>query len=133
MVSFDDTNLELITLIWLDKLADATQENREIQDKLRSIVNHLRIFDNCRQCEDFIKNKINDKQDKIILIVSGQLGQEIIGNIHDLRQIISIFVFCGNKERNEAWARNYRKVKDFIYLVFLFNISKFLFRYEVLL
>jgi hypothetical protein len=118
-MSFDDINLELITLIWLDKFVDATQENREIQDKLRSIINYLKIFDNCQECEDFIKNKLNDKQDKIILIVSGQLGQEIIENIHHLRQIISIFVFCGNREKYLIWANNYKKVKFYFYFILI--------------
>lgn len=105
-----DNNLELITLIWLDNMADATQENREIQDKFRSVINYLQTFDNCLECENYIRNRINDKQDKIILIVSGKLGQEIIKNIHDLKQIISIFVYCFDKEKNESWAKQYKKV-----------------------
>jgi hypothetical protein len=92
-MSSNDKNLELLTLIWLDKFVDATQENREIQDKLRSIINNLVVFDNCQSCEYYLKHQINDQQNKIILIVSGQLGREIIQNIYQLRQIISILVF----------------------------------------
>ncbi|CAF3835168.1 unnamed protein product [Rotaria sp. Silwood1] len=110
----DNQNLELISLIWLDNMADATQENREIQDKLRSIVNYLRTFDNCKQCEDYIRNIINDKYDKIILIVSGKLGQEIIEHIHHLKQVISIFVYCIDKNKNELWANKYKKVRSVI-------------------
>ncbi|CAF3309440.1 unnamed protein product [Rotaria socialis] len=114
MSCYDNKNLELISLIWLDNMADATQENREIQDKLRSAVNYLRTFDNCQTCEHYIRNIINDKQDKIILIVSGKLGQEIIDKIHHLKQIISIFVFCFDKDRNELWANNYKKIRGVI-------------------
>jgi len=106
----EKTNLELISLVWLDNMADATQENREIQDKLRSVINHLKIFDNCQQCENYLQQEINEKENKIILIVSGRLGQQIIENIHHLKQIISIFVFCMNKEKNELWANKYKKV-----------------------
>lgn len=123
-MSFDDTNLELLTLIWVDQWADTTQENREIQDKLRSIINYLRIFDNCQECENFIKSKINDQEDNIILIVSGQFAQDIIEKIHHLRQIISIFIFCGNKQKYEIWAKNYKKVFE---INFFLLISSHLF------
>jgi hypothetical protein len=116
-ISFQERNFELITLIWLDKFADATQENREIQDKLRSVINYLKIFDNCELCRNYIEHQINDRQEKIILIVSGQFGQDIIEYIHNLRQIISIFVFCGNKEKHELWAKKYNKVTLFISLL----------------
>jgi hypothetical protein len=99
MTSNENINLELISLIWLDKMGDATQENREIQDKLRSVVNHLRTFDNCQECEHYIRHQINDKQEKIIFIVSGKLCEEIVERIHHLRQIISIFVFCMDKTK----------------------------------
>jgi hypothetical protein len=105
-------------LIWLDKMVNGTQENREIQDKLRSIINSLETFDNCLECEDYIRNRINDKQDKIILIVSGRLGQEITEKIHQLKQIISIFVFCFDKEKNRIWANKYQKVFIQIYADF---------------
>jgi nitrate reductase NapAB chaperone NapD len=103
----EKTNLELISLVWLDKMANATQENREIQDKLRSVVNHLITFDNCQECENCLRQ---EEENKIILIVSGRLGEQIIEDIHHLNQIISIFVFCMDKEKNELWAKKYTKV-----------------------
>lgn len=106
----DNENFELLSLIWLDNMADSTEENREIQEKFRSIVNHVRVFETSHECEHFIKNIINDKYEKIILIVSGRLGQEIIENIHHLKQIISIFVYCFDKDKNELWTKNYKKV-----------------------
>lgn len=76
----ENTNLELISLIWLDNMANAIQEDREIQDKLRSVVNYLKICDSCQQCEDYLK------------------------------QVIPIFIFCMDKARNELWANKYKKV-----------------------
>jgi hypothetical protein len=116
MSSNDNINYELLTLIWVDGMVDSTEENRQIQKKLRSIVNYLKTFDNWDQFEHFIKNKINDKHEKIILILSGKLGQQFIQNIHHLRQIISIFIFCGNKQINQRWAQNYKKVFLFIFI-----------------
>ncbi|CAF5071208.1 unnamed protein product, partial [Rotaria sp. Silwood1] len=45
------------------------------------------------------------------MIVSGQLGQEIVPSIHKLQQVVSIYVYCMNKKKNEQWARTFAKVK----------------------
>ena len=107
-------NLESISLIWLDSNANLTEENRQTQDKLRSIISHLKIFDNCQLCLNFFQQNVDQEQDRFILIVSGQLGQEIIEQVHEISQIISIFVFCLNKDKNELWAKNYKKVFLFL-------------------
>ena len=109
LMSSNEENLELLSIVWLDKFGDATQENREIEEKLRSIINSVRVFDNCPSCLNYLQNRI-DHLEKIILIVSGQLGQEILDQVHHLTQIISIFVFCGNKPKYQQWAQNYSKV-----------------------
>ncbi|CAF1143683.1 unnamed protein product [Rotaria sp. Silwood1] len=48
------------------------------------------------------------------MIVSGRLGQDIVPSIHELRQVISIYVYCMDKSRHEQWARNFAKVKAVI-------------------
>ncbi|CAF1334245.1 unnamed protein product [Rotaria sp. Silwood1] len=48
------------------------------------------------------------------MIVSGRLGQAIVPSIHKVRQVISIFVYCIDKERNKQWAVNFPKVKAVI-------------------
>lgn len=106
---YDGENLELLSLVWLDKFGGATQENREIEESLRSIVNYVRVFDNCQSCTNYFTNEINDS-DQILFIVSGQLGQEILDHIHHLTQIVSILIFCGNKPKYQLWAQNYQKV-----------------------
>ncbi|CAF1071152.1 unnamed protein product [Rotaria sordida] len=45
------------------------------------------------------------------MIVSGQLGKEIVPSIHNLRQVMSIYVYCMNKAINEQWASRFVKVK----------------------
>lgn len=107
-------HLESISLVWLDSTVNDNEESRELQTRLRSIANHLQTFDNCEQCENYL---INQEQERIILIVSGRLGQMIIEKIHQLKQVISIFVYCLNKEANELWANKYKKV--FIYYCFI--------------
>jgi len=53
----------------------------------------LKVFDNCQQCENYLREEMNEKQNKIIFIISNRLDQQIIEHIHHLKQIISIFVF----------------------------------------
>ena len=69
----------------------------------------MRTFDNIPQCQQIIET-ITEDENQFILIVSGQLGRQIVPNIHKLQQISSIFVYCGNKQLNEEWARQYSKV-----------------------
>ncbi|CAF3158929.1 unnamed protein product [Rotaria sp. Silwood2] len=45
------------------------------------------------------------------MVVSGQLGREIVPSIHNLRQVISIYVYCFDKKRNEQWACKHAKVR----------------------
>ncbi|CAF1570598.1 unnamed protein product, partial [Rotaria sordida] len=35
-------------------------------------------------------------------------------HIHDLKQVRSIFVYCFDKEKNELWAKKYKKVRSVI-------------------
>ncbi|CAF3485807.1 unnamed protein product [Rotaria sp. Silwood1] len=54
------------------------------------------------------------KNDHIILIVSGRLGQIIVPKIAQLQQIILIYVYCQDKKANEQWGKQFSKVKDVI-------------------
>jgi hypothetical protein len=96
-------NLEVFYLIWLDN-----QINNEYQQQLRTIINYLVIFENEQKCLEYIHSR--NKDDRIILIVKGKLGQQIIPNIVHLRQINSIYVYSNDKKINEQWTKNFKKV-----------------------
>jgi hypothetical protein len=103
-----DDNLETFGLLWLDANVDTSEENRQAQKQLRHIINHLKIFDNQNLCQQYILSV--SSQNRLILIVSGRLGQEIVPHIHHLRQISSIYVYCMDKKTNEKWAKHFTKV-----------------------
>ena len=107
--SVDNTDLETVCLIWLDVKVNLTVENRDTQTHFRSIFHHFKPFENVPDCKQFIQQKTKD--DRIFLIVSGQLGQEIVLRIHDYRQIFSIYVYCQDVPRNKEWADKRPKVK----------------------
>ncbi|CAF4142408.1 unnamed protein product [Rotaria sordida] len=105
----DDKRLDLFCLLWLDI---NVYENRDIEQKLRSITNDLRKFYDVKQCQEYIEQ--TSEKDRFILIVSGSLGREIVPSIHKYPQIISIYIYCVDKEGNEQWSSKYSKVKGVV-------------------
>ncbi|CAF4916823.1 unnamed protein product, partial [Rotaria socialis] len=104
----DDMRLEIFCLIWLDANSNA-KDTRDTEQKLRSIINHLKKFQDVKQCQKFIEER--SKNDRISIIVSGQFGREIVPAIHKLRQIISIYVYCFDIVLNKQWADKFAKIK----------------------
>ncbi|CAF1256498.1 unnamed protein product [Adineta ricciae] len=103
----NDQRLELFSLVWLDS---NPHETRQTEQKLRSIINRLKRFRQVDQCRQYIE-EMNSKE-RVVLIVSGRLGKELVPSIHHHRQIISIYVFCMDKESNRQWAAKFSKVKN---------------------
>jgi hypothetical protein len=103
-----EENLETFLLYWLDADVNKSDHNKTVQHELRSIINHLKLFDDQSQCQQAIQSL--STQDRIILIVSGRLGRQIVPQIHQLRQLSSIYVYCSDKALNEEWARQFTKV-----------------------
>jgi hypothetical protein len=103
----NDDNLEMFNLIWLDSAAN-NAVNEYIQEKLRSFINHLKKFNNKNACQKYIEQR--RKEDRLVIIVSGRFGREIVPDIHDLREILSIYVYCMDKKLNEEWACQFSKV-----------------------
>lgn len=102
-------NLETYSLIWLDAYANSSNENIQVQQKLQEIIYNLLIFDNEQQFLHYFKNI--SENDRIILIVSGSFGRNVVPNIANRQQIISIFIYCFDKKANEQWSKHFTKVK----------------------
>ena len=105
-------NLQLVQnvlLIWLDGSID--QNSSDCQNTithLRGAVNALNSFTDDGECIQFLEDMATEK---ICMIISGALGQQIMPRVHDLSQIDSIFIFCGNKTYHEGWTKNWPKIK----------------------
>ncbi|UJR32021.1 hypothetical protein I4U23_019490 [Adineta vaga] len=108
----EEKNLETYSLVWLDATVSYAQEFPRIQQRLRSVINDLKIFKQTNECLQYIHSVL--KGDQIVLIVSGRFGQEIVPLIHNLQQIISIYVYCMNKQKNDQWASHYPKIKSLV-------------------
>ena len=106
------SNLETYSLLWLDSSPSSSQESIAAEQHLRTVINYLKIFKQSHECEEYIHSLA--KTDRVILIVSGRLGQEIVPRIHECRQVTSIYVYCMNKKKNEQWVKPFKKVKRII-------------------
>lgn len=104
-----NSNVEWYACFWLDRHVESTEDNRRAQEEIRQVINQLRTFDDPDKCEQTIRGIT---QEKVILIVSGTLGRQVVPRIHDLPQLGACYVFCQDKEANEQWTKKYSKVKD---------------------
>jgi hypothetical protein len=101
-------NLETYCLIWLDTSVDSSKETIQAQKQLQISINHLLTFENDQQCLQHIKS--SSKDERIILVTSGRSGRIIVPKIVQLRQIISIYIYCRDKKANEQWTQPFSKV-----------------------
>ena len=93
-------------LLWLDENI-GEMDNDDCCNtitKLRQIVNSVNTFTNVDECISFI-NRI--KEEKVLMISSGALGQTTVPVIHDKPQVNTIYIFCGNKARHQKWAQQW--------------------------
>jgi hypothetical protein len=106
----DDQPLEIFCIVWLDDNTKVS-DNRDTEQHLRSIINHLKRFKDVERCKKFINER--SPEDRLILIVSGRLGREIVPAIHTVRQVMSIYVYCMDAASNKEWSKKYAKVTVF--------------------
>ena len=98
-----------VLLIWLDGNVDENNSDcRNTITQLRRSVNNINIFTDSEECLQFLEDMQDEKS---CMIISGALGQQIVPRIHDLAQVDTIFIFCGNKKYHEQWAKNWSKIK----------------------
>jgi hypothetical protein len=111
----DNNNAENFVLIWLDAGVD-NHENLDAQKKLANIHRNFKMFKSVADGEKTIQQLT--VSDRVILIVSGGFGMEIVPRIHQLEQVLTIYIFCMEREKHVEWAKNFNKVKQF-YLLFV--------------
>lgn len=101
---------ESFICLWLAPDIDSV-DNKKTQKKLRQIYNDLRIFNEVARCETEIGNLTDEK---IVLIVSGGFGREILPRLSDLPQLSTCYIYCANRAANIGWAKEYPKVTFFL-------------------
>jgi Tfp pilus assembly protein PilF len=103
------SNIQNHILFWLDSnITQEDDESRRTATQLQSIINTIHLFNDADECAKFLNTL---KSEKVFMVVSGRLGQQIVPRIHSLNQLVAVFVFCGNKSDHELWASRWIKVK----------------------
>ncbi|CAF2131972.1 unnamed protein product [Rotaria magnacalcarata] len=111
VVAANNQNVEIFSLVWLDQHVES-QYIRNTESKLRPNINLIKKFADVKKCQQYVEDL--SSSDRVVMIVSGVLGQQIVPSIHKLEQVISIYVYCMNKERNKRWSKYFTKVKGVI-------------------
>ncbi|CAF4232890.1 unnamed protein product, partial [Adineta steineri] len=105
----DIKQVQNVLLIWLDSNIDETNDDcQNTITKLRSVVNDINTYTNSGKCLEFIQTIVDNKA---CMIISGSLGQHIVPRVHNMFQVDSIFIFCGNKKYHEQWVKDWPKIK----------------------
>lgn len=107
----NDNHLEMVSLIWLDS-DEKINDNYEVQQNLRSIINQLKIFGDSHECQRYIERR--PKEDRLILIVNGQIGHIAIPLIHRYQQVLFIYVYANDKKDYEQWTSQFLKVRPYV-------------------
>lgn len=101
-------NLEPTVLVWL-----AISESRfdiNYQQKFRKSINCLMTFTDCDECESYIK-KCCSNATHVVLIIDKQFVYDFPQRIHDIRQVLSIYIFGEAEEKTEF---KFNKVSDIL-------------------
>ncbi len=96
--------------VWLDANIDETNDPdcQNTLTELRQVVNTINIFVDTNQCMNFL---MNNHHAKILMIVSGSIGKNIVPLVHNISQLISIYIFCGDQSKHEHWVKKWSKIK----------------------
>jgi tetratricopeptide (TPR) repeat protein len=98
-----------VRLIWLDNIiGDDFTDCRDTIIELRHAINTVNTFTDSEECIEFL-DSISDE--KVCMIISSSFGQRIVPRIHNMPQVDSIFIYCGNKKRHQKWAKEWPKIK----------------------
>ncbi|CAF0860430.1 unnamed protein product [Didymodactylos carnosus] len=106
--SFASTTEDYI-VVWLDSNIDKSNEiHQNVIMQLQQIVNSVNTFTDANECINFVTQS---KYKIFLMIVSNDLGQQIVHLIQDIPQLESIYVFCNGRSDHESWIQQCKKVK----------------------
>jgi len=104
-----DQYLERFSLIWFDY---NPQDTPDIEQELKSIINHFKTFQDLQECQEYIQQTTST--DRLVLIVNSQFERQLISSIHQLQQVISIYIYPTDIEATEQHFSTYSKVIFFL-------------------
>jgi hypothetical protein len=105
----EDDNIFVDAIIWIDANVSGEEENRRAHQELRELFEGIQIlvFQQSSDCEEYVQQHT---ENSFVIIVSRQLAQGLIENIHNFENIKSIYIYCRSENCKEEWMQNFAKV-----------------------
>ena len=101
--------LQNYLLVWVDASIDRSKkECQDTLEQLCTLVNTVNLFTTVDACVHFLQNI--DRQ-KVFVITSGSLGQDLVPRIHSMVWLDGICIFCTNPDRHVSWASDWTKIQ----------------------
>ena len=94
--------------MWLDR--DTSDDPTTAIESLHRRIDRVERFTDLATCEVAVQHHGKP----IILVVSGQMGRELIPRIHHLPQLVTVFVYCMDKQRNKEWSNPSENLSNFL-------------------
>ena len=82
--------LESYVLIWLDAELTGNPKKQGILERLRSIINCQKLYDNVDQCRQFIKTI---KIARLVIISDDVFGEELVSSLDNWQNICAVYIF----------------------------------------
>jgi tetratricopeptide (TPR) repeat protein len=102
-------SIETFVIIWVDpNISLSNKDIENVIDYLQCIVNSIKTFSDIDESIDYLSEVINEK---VLMIISGSIGKHVIPLIYSMNQLVSIYIFCENKSKDEFWTSKIYKVK----------------------
>ena len=84
------------------------KDSLPIDQRLSEILVNVKTFNDAITCEEFIRRM--SVEDRFVLIIDDEIGDDLIRRIHDLQQVLSIYIHAV-KNVNLPWAEKFVKVR----------------------
>jgi hypothetical protein len=94
-----------LPLLWLDDNAQ-NEESAAMRTIFNMNFGRCKFYSSVQECQNFIRSTGAD----VVLVVSGQLGSELVPQIHDRRNVSKIYIYCQNVRKHRAWSASHTKV-----------------------
>ena len=95
--------------MWVDeKFDDLDGDCQSTLQQLRTLVDKVQVFTESEASVDFLRAI---SEEKVLVITSDAVGQDLIRRIHSMPQVNSIYIFCSNRDWYEPWVEEWAKIR----------------------
>ena len=111
----EEDNIQVDAIIWTDTTVTVEEENQKAHQELQNLFKDTQVlvFQQSSDCEQYVREHADNS---FLIIVSRQLAQELVVNIHNFENIKSIYIYCRTENWNEEWMQNFIKVNHIIHI-----------------